>query len=322
MVTEIPVWSGAGNIITGPDGALWFTPGADLGHFIGRMNIATGGVTTYTIPSSSANPVFLCTGPDGAIWFTENGTGKIGRLSLAGSGFISDIANAASYDDFGVAPGETVVLFGRTLGPAALTGAALDGSGKLATNIAGAQVLFDGVPAPVIYVSDGQTAVVVPYEVAGRGVTDVTVESGASTSVTLSVSVAQAHPGLFSQNETGTGQGAIFNEDGSLNSTSNPAPLGSIITLYGTGEGQTSPAGVDGQIAGNAPPKPILQPSVSIGGVNAPDIRYYGAVPTEPAGLFQINVVVPEMLTPGAQYPVQVQFGSGISQTGLLVSVR
>jgi len=146
-ISELPVWTGAGNIITGPDGALWFTSG---GNLIGRMNTATGSVVAYRIPSSSANPVFLCTGPDGAIWFTENGTGKVGRLSFAGSGFISGVANAASYDDSGVAPGETVVLFGRALGPAVLAGSSLDGTGKLATNVAGTQVLFDGVPAPII----------------------------------------------------------------------------------------------------------------------------------------------------------------------------
>ena len=162
---------------------------------------------------------------------------------------------------------------------------------------------------------------VVPYGVASRSVSNVTVNLVASTSVTLSLPVAQARPGLYSQDQTGTGQGAIFNEDGSLNGVSNPAHLGSIITLYGTGEGQTSPAGIDGLIAGNVLPKPVLRPSVSIGGVNAPTIQYYGAVPNAPAGVFQINVIVPQTLTP-AQYPVQVQFGSATSQSGLLVSSK
>ena len=47
----------------------------------------------------------------------------------------------------------------------------------------------------------------------------------------------------------GNGQGAIRNADFSVNGPGNSAAPGSIIQIYGTGEGQTKPAGMDGQFA-------------------------------------------------------------------------
>jgi uncharacterized protein (TIGR03437 family) len=297
---------------------LWFTSGQGS---IGR--ITTGGaITRYDIPSGVANPVSITAGPDGAIWFTENGTGRVGRLSLSSGVYIHNVANAASYDDTGVAPGEIVAFFGANMGPAMLASGAFDANGRLASTVAGAQVFFDRTPAPLLYVSGTQAAAVVPYEVAGQMNTMVTVAYGGATSAPMSVAVKPAHPGLFSQSQTGMGSGAIYNQDGTLNSSTNAAARGSIIVLYGTGEGQTVPSGVDGQVATGQPPKPLLMPTVTVGGVQATDIRYYGGVPGLAAGVFQINVVVPTALPQSGDYPVQVQFGSVMSQMDLTVSIR
>ncbi len=71
-----------GAIVSGPDGALWFTePSANQ---IGR--ITTGGISSaYGIPTSSANAGGITSGPDGALWFTETAVGKIGRVTTAGA---------------------------------------------------------------------------------------------------------------------------------------------------------------------------------------------------------------------------------------------
>ncbi len=61
------------------------------------------------------------------------------------------IVNAASYAGGGVAPGEIVTIFGVNDGPAALVGAQFDANHLVASNLGGAQVLFDGVAAPLIY---------------------------------------------------------------------------------------------------------------------------------------------------------------------------
>src|SRR5205807_764416 len=77
--------------------------------------------------------------------------------------------------------------------------------------------------------------------------------------------VVASSPALFTLDSSGRGQAAILNQNGSVNSMANPATRGSIVSLYGTGEGATTPAGVDGSVAGAAAPKPILPVRVKIG---------------------------------------------------------
>jgi hypothetical protein len=80
------------------------------------------------------------------------------------------------------------------------------------------------------------------------------------------------------------------NQNGSINSTSNPETPGKIITFYGTGAGPTSPPGVTGGYAPlNASTLLALPVTVTIGGINAPVI-YAGAAPGLLSGFFQINV--------------------------------
>jgi uncharacterized protein (TIGR03437 family) len=83
-----------------------------------------------------------------------------------------------------------------------------------------------------------------------------------------------------------------LNEDGSLNSEENPATAGSVVVLYGTGEGQTDPLGVDGKPAVAPLPRPVLPVRVTIGGQDA-EILYAGGAPGFTAGLLQLNVRIP-----------------------------
>ena len=81
----------------------------------------------------------------------------------------------------------------------------------------------------------------------------------------VTLSVADTAPAIFAL-AGGTGQGAIFNQDLTLNSAANPAPRGSFMVLYATGEGQTVPAGIDGTLAQAPSPVPLFPVSLSIGG--------------------------------------------------------
>ena len=232
------------------------------------------------------------------------------------------VLNAASEQGSAVAPGEMVVIYGTGIGPSALANFQISPTQFFESYTGSTTVSFDGIPAPLIYSSSGQTAAIVPYAVAGKIQTQmvVTYQGNASAPVTLPVTASA--PGLFSANGSGTGNGAISNQDGSVNSPSNPAARGSVVVLYGTGEGQTAPSGVDGRIANSIYPKPLLPVKVSIGGVDATSgIIYAGAVPTLVAGIFQINVTVPASVPAGA-VPVVVTIGSASSQTGLTVSLK
>lgn len=88
---------------------------------------------------------------------------------------IAAVDNAASYSSSVVSPGENVVVFGSGLGPASLTQGIPDSAGILATTLSDTQVLFDEMPAPLVYVMDGQTSAMVPYEVGMRATTKVQV---------------------------------------------------------------------------------------------------------------------------------------------------
>ena len=57
------------------------------------------------------------------------------------------------------------------------------GDGRVATDTGGTQVLFDGVPAPILYTSAGQLAAVVPYAVDGKTGTQVQVRNGSAPTV-------------------------------------------------------------------------------------------------------------------------------------------
>ena len=135
----------------------------------------------------------------------------------------------------------------------------------------------------------------------------------------ISVSVAPSAPGLFTLDATGKGQAAAFNEDGSLNTASRPARVGTIVSLYATGEGQTSPTGVDGQPTTTPFPKPLLPVQVTIDGKPA-EITYAGGAPGIVAGLMQINARIASNAQVG-NVPVVITVGSASSQPGVTIAV-
>ena len=174
------------------------------------------------------------------------------------------IVSAATFLEGGVSPGLIVTLFGTGIGPAVLAANTAGPDGKFSTKLAATQVLFDGIAAPLIYTSSGQTSAIVPYEVAQHTQTQVSLVYQGVSSPPQTIAVVPAQLGLFSANSQGSGQGAVLNQNNSLNSSTNPARRGEIVVLYGTGEGQTAPPGIDGQTSIAIYPKPTTPISVKI----------------------------------------------------------
>lgn len=229
------------------------------------------------------------------------------------------VVSAASFLPGPVAPGQIVSIFGTAIGPSEGVAAQLDSAGRVSTFAAETQVFFDGIPAPLFFVREDQVNAQVPYGIAGKGNAQLQVQHrGVPTSPTT-VAVAQAAPGIFAVSG-GTGQGAILNEEMSPNSTANPAPRGSIIVLYATGEGQTTPEGSDGRLAAAPFPSPRLPVSVTIGGLPG-EILFAGSAPGF-AGLLQVNVRIPPGVAPGAAIPVVLSVGGASSQPGVTLAVR
>jgi uncharacterized protein (TIGR03437 family) len=227
------------------------------------------------------------------------------------------VQNAASAVIGAVSPGENIAIYGSGLGPATLVLGHIT-NGTYDTTVANTRVLFDGVPAPIIYAWANQTSVMVPYFV-GRGpTTNMVIEYQGVQSASIALSVASSAPGIYSQNQSGSGPGAILNQDFSVNAAANPAAKNSVVAVYMTGEGTTSPASTDGAVApinGTGLFKPLLGVTATVGGVPA-TVEYYGSAPGIVYGVMQVNVRIPATAPSGANVPIVITVGNTTTQTG------
>jgi len=233
--------------------------------------------------------------------------------------FVKSVGNVASYDTGSISPGEMVVIFGSGLGPSQVVTAQLDSKGKVATALSQVQVLFGGTAAPLIYVSEGQIAAMVPYGLVGKSTTQVQVVYQGTSSDPLQKGVTSSAPGIFTADSSGHGQAAVTNSDGSYNTSANPATPGSFVTLYVTGEGQTDPPGSDGNIAAST--ANVVLPVTALIAGHPAQLIYAGSAPGNVNGFCQINAVIPPDLQYGGDLPLVVQIGGVSSQVGVTVSV-
>ena len=89
-------------------------------------------------------------------------------------------------------------------------------------------------------------------------------------------------------------QAAALNQDGTVNGPSHPAPIGSYISLYGTGFGQTQAPGVTGSLFTGTASSLVTANPVAVTIENIPaQVQYAGAAPFDWAGIDQINVQIP-----------------------------
>jgi uncharacterized protein (TIGR03437 family) len=249
-------------------------------------------------------------------------------LSAAGEGpslTRRDVINAADHTPGKVTPGEIIVLFPSNAGPAALAGSIANQDGKVPTLLGETRVLFDGIAAPMSYSVAGQLGAVVPYEIANRKTTDVVVEYQGVPSSPVTMDVAASAPAVFTLDLSGKGQAAILNDTGCCNSARNPATRGTIVSLYATGEGQTKPLGVSGNISVYSRltdyPVPELPVQVTVGGQPA-EIFYAGEAPHAVAGLLQVNFRVPPRAPLGDAVPIVLKVGNSQSVDGITMAVR
>jgi uncharacterized protein (TIGR03437 family) len=288
--------------------------------------IAGNGETSYGGDGGQAtlakldHPGGVAVDKSGNVFFTDTDNEIIRELTAVPFS-VGAAVNAASSVQQAIAPGEIVTLFGQGIGPSTLTPFTVT-NGFIDNQLAGVTVTFNGVQAPLIYVSSTLVAAVAPYELQGATTASIAVSYQGNLSSTTVVPVTSAAPGIFTANATGLGPAAAVNQDGTLNSASNPASRGSFISLYVTGEGQTSPAGVNGKIAATPPyAKPILPVTVMIGGVAA-NVTYAGGAPTAVAGLMQVNVQIPASAPTGTVVPLIVNVGEIPAQSGVTVAVN
>jgi uncharacterized protein (TIGR03437 family) len=232
------------------------------------------------------------------------------------------VANGAS-DLLGpVAPGEVVSIFGNNIGFVEQATAQPNANGIYATQFAGTMVTFNGVPAPILISGPTYVSAVVPYGIGIATQAQVVVTNNGQTTATGTVAVAPSSPGIFTANSTGINGGLpVLNADGSVNSASNAAAESSTITLFVTGEGQTTPPGTDGLVTtGPNFPIPNLGVAVNIGTGPATVVSAMEAQ-GQVAGVLQIQVTLPSSVTTSNTVAVQVVVGNAASQV-ILIAVQ
>jgi uncharacterized protein (TIGR03437 family) len=216
------------------------------------------------------------------------------------------VVNAAHYQIQAVAPGEVVSIFGVAIGPSQPQAFELESSGPgdmgvVPSDLANTRVLIGGLPAPLLYVSEHQINAVVPFGVDGQPSAAVEVErNGARVGDALEVPVVDAAPGIFTLDASGSGQAAVLNQDGSVNSPQNPAEQDSFISIFLTGVGQLSPAPRDGSVPSGTSAMPVLPIQLSIDGAPQQEPSYAGDAPGLVRGVVQINALVPQLFQTGA----------------------
>jgi len=298
---------GAGNLYIAYSSARIrkVSPDRTIGTIAGTGTPGYAGDGGMALSAQLNSPSALALDAAGNLYVADTGNSAIRLLQPTGfQTAISAVTNAASNLTGAVAPGELVVLYGSNLGPAKLAQFQLDATGRVPASLSGTRVLFNGTPAPIIYASATQVAAIVPYETTGANV-QVVAQYGNQTSAAVSVPVASSNPGVFTLDSSGKGQAAAIT-------------TGSVVTLYVTGEGQTSPAGLDGLPAPNPAPKPVLPVTVTIGGQNA-NVQYAGGAPGLVEGVMQVNATIPSGVTGAA--PVVVKVGTASSQPGVTIAV-
>jgi uncharacterized protein (TIGR03437 family) len=168
--------------------------------------------------------------------------------------------------------------------------------------------------APLSYISPTQINFVLPWETPlGTQAIAVRLADTGEPIAGGTVSVAPYAPGLFTSDGkglAGNGQAQAFNQDNTANSPSNPAALGSVVHVLGTGQGAVVSPVKDGQPAPSTQDNTAATPTSngvaclsskslvcvglggSGGGATFADIQYSGLAPGM-VGVWQLSFTIP-----------------------------
>jgi uncharacterized protein (TIGR03437 family) len=219
-----------------------------------------------------------------------------------------------------VAPGELLAMFGRFLysqnNPFALPIVPVNGSFPVTSQ--GLGVVANQTPAPLLYISEQQINFQAPYEIAGSSQTNVTVTysdvNGNSFADSRTLQVAASNPVAFLSQPSIVNQSfpLALNVDGTVNSQTNPAPAGSVVTIFLDGLGLTSPPPITG-LVNTSPPAPLNLPMAVIPYCcyPAPTIVSAGPLPGSISGVTQVQLLAPANPHPKAAFQAIFSLSTG-----------
>ena len=247
-------------------------------------------------------PWGLTTNAAGSIYIADRVNNRVRMVSVSSlTGVVPSLAenstvNGASFAKIAIAPGAIVSIFGSDFAGSELRASSV----PLPTALGDTSVTFNGIAAPLFYVSNGQIGQInaqAPFELPAGFAVSIQVRRGSNVSTVRTASVAAVSPGIFIVDQA-TSAGAVLHADYSLVSSSSPARPGEILLIYCTGLGPLRTPVRSGD-PGPERSETINLPTVRIGGLPA-NVTYSGLAPGF-VGLYQINAQAPAGLSAGNQ---------------------
>jgi uncharacterized protein (TIGR03437 family) len=206
--------------------------------------------------------------------------------------------------DFASAPalGLLVSIFGSGLADGSLG----DTGVPLPPQLGSTSVVLSDVELPLLYVSNTQVNVAIPFNIQTNTSQQLVVLRGNAVSVPVSLAVFASEPSILSASGSGSGQGLIFNAVTGVRADTNaPAGAGDYLVMYALGLGAVTPSLTIANGTPSAPYEYAVAPvTVTIGGIPA-TVLFAGLTPGY-VGLYQVNVMMPSGVAAGSQVPVTV----------------
>lgn len=286
-------------------GAIWIsnTEANQVLEYASSVAVIESSAPAATL--SVSGPVAVATDPFGNPVIAEAGANRVGfyypaiDYTTSAGGIPGQLSGNAANLFGGFAPGMLATIFSFPAAPFGTTTASF-AELPIPANLGDLQVTVGGTPATLLYVSPNQINFQVPGTTPAGGLEEIQVARISTGQVLASwlFPIEAVSPGLFTVDGSGSGQLAAINQDGSINNGANPAKAGSVVTLYGTGQGSINGMPADGQ----APQGLVVTPQTPQVFINsefvpASDVQFSGLAPGF-AGLWQINVKVPADVPP------------------------
>jgi uncharacterized protein (TIGR03437 family) len=224
------------------------------------------------------------------------------------------IVNAASYRPL-VAPNSLASIFGTNIANSTAHGQ-LGADGQLPTQLAGVSLQINGTAAPLLYVSPSQINFLVPTGTVLGTATVLLQPSPAAAQIQSTMQAGMVAPGLFSQDATGTGTGAI------LNAVTFTGPPFLVETLQNSGTDKRTRLAVFAtglRYAGNPSQNPdetnvAIQVQAQDSSGTSYDVEYAGSAPGF-FGLDQINLLLPAQADGAGVISLAIAAGDVLSNT-------
>ncbi len=215
---------------------------------------------------------------------------------------VSAVVNAAD-GGTDVAPGSLISIYGSQLASSTASATAT----PLPTQLAGVTVSMNGAAIPLFYVSPGQINAQLPFGIS-TGSAALTITINGTSSASAAFTVAATAPEIF---QLSGSQALAVNQNQTINGSSAPAPAGSVITVYLTGQAAVNNAVATGAAAPYAPlARPLAAVSATLDGQPI-NVAFLGLAP-DLVGVSQANLQIPN-ITSGS-HSLAIQIGSATSQ--------